>query len=517
MSELERIGPYRIVRQLGKGGMGRVYEAVNEHIQRRAAIKVLHEQFAENPQVVQRFLNEARAVNIVKHRCLVDIYEFGQLESGAAYIIMEYLDGLTLHERLWHAGGKLSVELALRYGRQIALALAAAHAKGIIHRDLKPANIMLVEDPETGEKDWIKVLDFGLARVREPGAGEEGRLTQSGMLMGTPAYMSPEQIRSARSAIDKSDVYSLGVLLFEMLSGQKPFVAGSDAETMFLHLSQPVPSLKALIGGLAPGLYTLVERMLAKNPDDRPTANETAMQLAVLSGRRPSGQIAQVPLPQNWNLSAMVAPTEMDKRQDRPWNRHEAATQPGTQRVPGWNRSQHWIVLLGVLLTLVLALLVWVIRERQRPKLVPWNLDSTPSEAQVMDAQQHVLGLTPLRLSQPIGTEQIELTIKKAGFGEARVICTYSAPCVEAVQLPALSPPAVLPMPNGPLVPPPDAGTPPGSPADGGPRMPSEAREGSSGSTTPTTPALRQETPDDAQSGKPLPGKKSSRRRRHSR
>ena len=284
MPEISKIGAYKIARLLGKGGMGNVYEAVNEQIQRRAAIKVLHPQFAENPQVVQRFLNEARAVNIVKHRCLVDVYEFGQLDDGAAYIVMEYLDGETLHERLWHAGGSLPLDLVIRYGRQIALALAAAHSKGIIHRDLKPANIMLVEDPETGAKDWIKVLDFGLARVREPGDGEEGRLTQTGMVMGTPSYMSPEQVRSARSVVDKSDVYALGVMFFEMLAGQKPFSAHSDAEVMFMHMSANPRPLQELVPGLPQAVYDLVAKMLRKKPDERPSAAEVASTLARLSG-----------------------------------------------------------------------------------------------------------------------------------------------------------------------------------------------------------------------------------------
>ena len=157
-AEIQKIGPYQITRLIGKGGMGRVYEAINEQIQRRVAIKILNSQFAANTIVVQRFLNEARAVNIVKHRCLVDIYEFGQLEDGSAYIVMEYLDGDTLHERLWREGGKLPVDVAIRCARQIALALAAAHAKDIIHRDLKPAQITSVEKPHIAVRNQSEKL-----------------------------------------------------------------------------------------------------------------------------------------------------------------------------------------------------------------------------------------------------------------------------------------------------------------------------------------------------------------------
>lgn len=433
-----KIGAYKIVRLLGKGGMGNVYEAVNEQIQRRAAIKVLHAHFAENPQVVQRFLNEARAVNIVKHRCLVDVYEFGQLEDGAAYIVMEYLDGETLHERLWHAGGRLPTDLVIRYGRQIALALAAAHTKGIIHRDLKPANIMLVEDPETGAKDWIKVLDFGLARVREPGDGEEGRLTQTGMVMGTPSYMSPEQVRSARSVVDKSDVYALGVMLYEMVSGQKPFIANSDAEVMFMHMSAQPKPLQSLIPGLQPGLYDLIGRMLRKKPEERPSASEVASGLARVSGLQSATGLPQTPkLPAAERHTFEVA----DTQEAAALNLGAPATvmEPsGVATRPGRSRGGRMRAVGLAALALILlggAGVLLLLRTRVLDSKVQWSIRSVPAGAEVIDAQGAVLGLTPYTAERAKQATAQDVTLRLTGYQDFKVHCEGTASCRHEVTL----------------------------------------------------------------------------------
>lgn len=437
-----KIGAYKIVRLLGKGGMGNVYEAVNEQIQRRAAIKVLHPHFAENPQVVQRFLNEARAVNIVKHRCLVDVYEFGQLDDGAAYIIMEFLDGETLHERLWHAGGRLPVELVIRYGRQIALALAAAHAKGIIHRDLKPANIMLVEDPETGSKDWIKVLDFGLARVREPGDGEEGRLTQTGMVMGTPSYMSPEQVRSARSVIDKSDVYALGVMFYEMLAGQKPFIANSDAEVMFMHMSANPKPLQELVPGLQATLYDLVGRMLRKKPEERPTASEVASGLARISGM-PSA--TGLPVAPKVDASERRNIEAADTQEAAALNSAPATvmSQPPTATGTGVTGRKLWlrVGIVAALLVIIGGIGVFaLIRARTAEAKVHWSIRSIPAGAEIVLADGTVLGLTPYDGERPRQATPQSLTVRLASHQEAKVTCEGGSDCRQEVTLAAVAP-----------------------------------------------------------------------------
>ena len=278
-----KIGAYKIVRLLGKGGMGNVYEAVNEQIQRRAAIKVLH---PTSPRIPRLCSASERGASR-QHRQTPLPGRRLRVRPARRWRGVHH-HGVSMGRRCTSdcgtpAGGcRLSWSFAT--GDRLRWPLAAAHAKGIIHRDLKPANIMLVEDPETGSKDWIKVLDFGLARVREPGDGEEGRLTQTGMVMGTPSYMSPEQVRSARSVIDKSDVYALGVMFYEMLAGQKPFIANSDAEVMFMHMSATPKPLIELVPGMQAPLYDLVGRMLRKKPEERPTASEVASTLARISG-----------------------------------------------------------------------------------------------------------------------------------------------------------------------------------------------------------------------------------------
>ena len=279
----QTISNYSLLRLLGRGGMGSVYEARHTTIERRAAIKILHKEFCEDPDVVKRFMNEARAVNIIGHPGLVSVSEFGQTADGAPYIVMEYIEGITLREHLQRAGGRLPAEQVVRLSRQMASTLAAAHGKQIVHRDLKPVNIMLVQgdpDGDSGEPDRVKILDFGIAKL----ATETASQTKSGILMGTPTYMSPEQCRSGRSAVDRSDVYALGVIMYEMLTGEPPF-RGGPAVLMAAHLMQEPAPLAKLAPGTPPELCALIHRMLAKNPSDRPPATEVARCLAPLSGQ----------------------------------------------------------------------------------------------------------------------------------------------------------------------------------------------------------------------------------------
>ncbi len=180
----QNVGNYRVVRQLGRGGMGAVFEGIHRYIERRAAIKVLHPDLSQNPQVANRFLNEARAVNLIKHSGLVEIFEFGLLEGGTAYIIMEFLEGESLAARMRHPPGRLGDE-ALAICRQIAVAMTAAHEKGIVHRDLKPDNVMLVPDRQHPFGLRVKVLDFGIAKL----SGLSDRMeTESGAMIGTLTF-----------------------------------------------------------------------------------------------------------------------------------------------------------------------------------------------------------------------------------------------------------------------------------------------------------------------------------------
>jgi len=288
----QHVGNYRVVRQIGVGGMGEAWEAANAQIGSRVALKVLLPKYSHEPDVAARFFNEARAVNMVGHPSLVKIFDFGTLPSGACYIAMEYLDGESLSNRL-QSKGRLGAD-ALRIARQTASALSVAHSKGIIHRDLKPDNLFLIKDPETAGGERVKILDFGIAKmVRQPTADETAPAqTSPDVFMGTPQYMSPEQCRGAGGVEEKSDVYSLGIILFEMLSGHLPFPAEAPVgELIAMHLYRPPPNLAELDPTITEDVSEVVAHMLAKQPTLRPSMREVAQQLEDLGAPKATGPV----------------------------------------------------------------------------------------------------------------------------------------------------------------------------------------------------------------------------------
>ena len=272
LAEGQVLGNYRIVRKLGEGGMGAVFEAVHQEIGRRAAVKVLHPQFAQNAQVATRFLNEAKAANLIEHPGVVEIFEFSRLPDGTTYIVMEFLKGESLAKRLER--GPLGLD-TLRIARQIASVLAAAHENGIIHRDLKPDNVFIVRDPEAPGGERAKVLDFGIAKIAE----EHTMKTQAGSVLGTPAYMAPEQCKGAALVTDKSDVYALGIMMYEMLCGHVPFRGTGLGDIMVAHLTQEPSPLRDVTPDVSPELAAYVHRLLAKDPAMRPTMKEVIAQI----------------------------------------------------------------------------------------------------------------------------------------------------------------------------------------------------------------------------------------------
>ncbi len=275
----ERIGNYRVVRQLGEGGMGVVYEAVRDDIGGRAAIKVLRPESALNPEAAARFFNEARAANLIDHPGIVKIFDYGQLPSGAPYLAMELLSGEALFQRMQRER-RFSEPDTIRLGRQVAAALAAAHAKEVIHRDLKPENIFIVPDGEAEGGERAKILDFGIAKLAR---GQTGLVrTHTNMVMGTPIYMSPEQCKGGKHVDGRADVYALGVILFEMVAGRTPFVAEEGGEYIGMHLFKAPPALSSLAPTVSPGLEKAVSLMLRKEPQARPSMAEIAATLKTL-------------------------------------------------------------------------------------------------------------------------------------------------------------------------------------------------------------------------------------------
>lgn len=284
-----KVGKYQVKREIGRGGMGAVYEAIHESIGQRIAIKVLNEELSLDARHVQRFFDEARAVNIVQHPGLVKVYDFGHLESGTAYITMEFLAGESLQDRLnrlRNAGSWLPLHEALRISRQIASALEAVHGKAIAHRDLKPGNLFIVPDNEAPGGERVKILDFGIAKFygSEGNSGsapetEQRHLTTVGKVLGTPVYMSPEQCNGAEQVDDRTDVYALGVIMYQLVSSKLPFDAPAACVIMAKHITELPPSLAEQRPDLPPEVCQLVHGMLAKSSKDRPPMTAVVKEL----------------------------------------------------------------------------------------------------------------------------------------------------------------------------------------------------------------------------------------------
>ncbi len=284
--ELGRLGQYRVLKVLGQGGMGVVYQAEDPHLERPVALKAMLPGFSASTEARQRFLREAKSAAAVKHDHVVTIHQVGE-DRGAPFLAMEFLEGEPLDRRLQREP-KMPIAVVLRIGRELAEGLSAAHERGLIHRDIKPANIWLEEVAGGGwrvkgeEEDSrsfpatrhpppttrVKILDFGLARGG--GKGQE-QLTQTGAIMGTPAFMAPEQARG--ETVDaRSDLFSLGCVLYRMCAGELPFKGNDPISTLMSVATVNPPSVQTLNAAVPPALARLVNRLLAKDPARRPAS-----------------------------------------------------------------------------------------------------------------------------------------------------------------------------------------------------------------------------------------------------
>jgi eukaryotic-like serine/threonine-protein kinase len=267
------VGEYEIEEKVGQGGFGTVYRAVHPVIGKVAAVKVLARRFSADPEMISRFIAEARSVNQIRHRHIIDIFLFGTLADGRAYYVMEYLDGEPL-DAMIDRDKPVPLATAIPILRAIARALDAAHAKGIAHRDLKPENVFLVRDADSGEA-WPKLLDFGIAKLMGNDDHSKHK-TRTGIPIGTPYYMSPEQCRG-KDVDHRTDYYAFGIVAYQMLTGVHPIDADDFMEIMIKQLNdEPVPPSQ-----LVPELPTQVDEVIAwlmkKNRDERPPSLALAM------------------------------------------------------------------------------------------------------------------------------------------------------------------------------------------------------------------------------------------------
>ena len=271
---------YELVRKIGQGGMGAVYEATHKLIGKRVAVKVLLDKYAQKDQVVARLEQEARLASSIGHSNIIDITDFGQTDDGRTFVVMEFLEGESLGALIARSG-RLDPQRAVGIAHQVASALGAAHQKGIVHRDIKPENIFLVR---RGEEDFVKVVDFGISKSIRPESDEDSpRLTQTGMVLGTPLYMSPEQARGDDELDHRIDIYALGVILYEMVTAEVPFRGSNYLNILSQVLSDEPTPPSQLNPEVSPDLEAVILKAMEKDRGERyQTLEEMGADLASL-------------------------------------------------------------------------------------------------------------------------------------------------------------------------------------------------------------------------------------------
>ena len=408
MTGTRTIGRYQIERELGRGAMAVVYLARDPLMNRRVAVKVLPRQFAHDPEFLQRFRLEAQVIASLEHSAIVPIYDFGE-HGRQPYLVMRYMPGGSLADRLLK--GPLAPAEAARVLEHLAPALDAAHARGIIHRDLKPANILF------DHRGRPYLCDFGIVKLTESSATA---LTASGGILGTPAYMSPEQARGNVALDGRTDVYSLGVILFEMLTGACPYDAGAPMRLAMMHVLEPVPRVFDKRPDLPPECQQLIVGAMAKDRDQRfPTATAFAAAAACLTGARPPVR-SSAPPARPLRAAPSVAtgpPPARPVRAERPRRR---------RKVPLW--------LYGLALVALAALAVLA-----APFVVGGILSPTPIPTSISTSapiSTSTLTFTPAATSPPAATSTPAITLSP--------VPTATSPPVPTLP-PTSAPPPIAP------------------------------------------------------------------------
>jgi serine/threonine-protein kinase len=471
---------YRINRKLGEGGMGVVYSAHHVVLEKPVAIKILADDLARRSDLVQRFLHEAKAASRIHQENIVDITDFGQTQSGTVFFVMELLEGRDLATLIRREVGPLPWPRAKPILVQICRALAAAHQKGIIHRDMKPENVFLVE--RGSHADFAKVLDFGIAKMTGMEEGAGSRLTRTGMIFGTPEYMSPEQAQGTHPD-HRVDIYAVGVIMFEMLTGQVPFRSDTFMGVLTKHMFEaPVaPSERRPDLGITPDLDAIVLRALEKDRDRRfPSMVELGQAIAATEGgvpmafgtggrlvTRPGAEAAVMPAPLAGSAPIQAVPTAAGMGPgvatplvtEGPLTAHGVAVAALGARTDGSlvvprSRAGLWIALVTAVVVIGGGIggyaFLWHPAARvappavdagapvaptgprraedeprrqpiaapmvdAAPRTVELAVRSRPAGAEVLRGTEK-LGVTPLKLALPAGSEEVVLTLRKAGF-----------------------------------------------------------------------------------------------------
>ena len=283
-------GTYRIERQLAEGGMGRVFEALHLRLpDRRVAVKILGEEYVRDQEIVARFEREVESASRVVHPHVIEVYDAGRTDAGVLFLVTELLEGEDLGARIERTGKPLPVDLAVRLVRQTCLALGAAHARGVIHRDVKPENVFVVE---VDGAPFVKMIDFGISKIT---SSESAKLTRTGAVLGTPAYMAPEQARGGDVGV-RTDVYGAGATLYTALAGRAPFEGDDPAMALSKLVTEEPPRLRSIAPQVPPELEVVVQRAMARDPRDRyATALELEAALAPFDREAATSKAASMP------------------------------------------------------------------------------------------------------------------------------------------------------------------------------------------------------------------------------
>lgn len=419
-SPLPTIDRYAVEGELGSGAFGAVYRARHLVLDRKVALKVLHPQRASDADVVQRFLREARAVAGLGSPHVAQILDAGTTSDGRAFFAMELFEGEDLAQRLQRKG-RLPTHQVLRIGREILSALSVAHAQGIVHRDLKPGNVFLARTP-AGEES-AKVLDFGISKVRSESPADE--LTRTGTLLGTPAYMAPEQFRSSRDVDGRADLYALGVLLYESLAGRAPIVATSLHQIIAAKLSEPPPPLAQAAPDVPRAISDVVMRALATEPKDR-YASAADMDTALASVEA-SVSAPGVSLRPSASTSVRPAPTT------------SAPAAPAGSRVVPWLVGGGVVIAVGVFAALALTLVgIFLVRHelasrRDEPVAAPTpSVPAAPAPAPSLAPPFPVPVPVPWPTPAPVPPTTAPVAPASGAAGGVRVVVSTLGPADEA-------------------------------------------------------------------------------------